>query len=116
RSMSKGSKQRKSATSLLMTNHNDTSFSNNTIGSRGGTSTSRVGVPYSSMPPPPPPPDRNAGGGYGTSRSSNYGVLSSSSASQQHAAKFLTSDSETDYYHTFTPNYVNNGLNNPLYG
>ncbi|XP_075677600.1 LOW QUALITY PROTEIN: uncharacterized protein LOC113790472 [Dermatophagoides pteronyssinus] len=31
--------------------------------------------------------------------------------------KFLTSDSETDnYYHTFTPAYLNNGLANPLYG
>ncbi|KAH9398224.1 hypothetical protein TYRP_019233 [Tyrophagus putrescentiae] len=115
RSMSKQSKQRKSATSLLM---NDTSFisnNSNTIGSRGRSSKGNGAVqPYSSMPPPPPP-DRN-GGGYGTSRSSHYGVLSTSSASQQHAAKFLTSDSETDYYHTFTPNYVNNGLNNPLYG
>lgn len=116
RSMAK-QQHRKSATSLL----NDTSYSNNTLGSRGGGTMGRgsKGAYQQMLPPPPPPlPTHNGGGGYGTSRSSGYGVISHSggSSSQQHAAKFLTSDSETDYYHTFTPNYVNNGLNNPLYG
>ena len=111
RSMSKQS-HRKSATSLLM-NNADTSFNTNTIGSRGGRAGNSKGMYHSMLPVPPPSSSSN--GGHGTRGSSTYGVISSSS-SQQHAAKFLTSDSETDYYHTFTPNYVNNGLNNPLYG
>ena len=97
RSISKQN-HRKSATSLL----NDTSFSNNTIGSRSGARSSK-GI-YQSMIPAPSKDVRNSAYFMPSASSSNY------------PAKFLTSDSETDYYHTFTPNYVNNGLNNPLYG
>lgn len=121
RSISKQS-HRKSVTSLL----NDTTYSTNTIGSQRGSSsggcgknTARYGAyqpmnpnesiyvssKYHQPPPPPPPPPV---------RHSVY--LMGGLASQQHAAKLLNSDSETDYYHTFTPSYVNNGLVNPLYG
>ncbi|XP_075590589.1 uncharacterized protein LOC124490515 [Dermatophagoides farinae] len=41
----------------------------------------------------------------------------SSVGQSNYGPKFVTSDSETDnYYHTFTPAYLNNGLANPLYG
>lgn len=121
RSMAKH-QHRKSTTSLLM---NDTSFSNNTIGSRGGggrgdgtsgrkSSQGMYQTLVPSRPPPtngPPPPSRHSA--YIMTSDLN---TTNTSSSYHHAAKFLTSDSETDYYHTFTPNYVNNGLHNPLYG
>lgn len=53
-------------------------------------------------PPPPPLPNHH----HHNNRNSGH-----------YAPKYLTSDSETDYYHTFNPpSYANNGLVNPLYG
>lgn len=119
---------RKSATSLLM-NNNDTSFSNNTIGSRSGAKSSHSNYQLSTnnnnnslygtiksitKPAVPLRQSRNVQ----TNQQSRHSVYTTNgySSAAQHAAKFLNSDSETDYYHTFTPAYLNNGLANPLYG
>ncbi|KPM02990.1 hypothetical protein QR98_0014170 [Sarcoptes scabiei] len=131
---------RKSATSLLMMNNNDTSFSNNTIGSRSNGRESNLNYPnqslaenyYGTIISPPkslmnagtsrqtfnsqqPPPAYSNNSNPQSQRHSVH-LMNGKSSAAQHAAKFLNSDSETDYYHTFTPAYLNNGLANPLYG
>src|SRR5699024_8452084 len=78
RSTSKHNAHRKSATSLLM---NDTSFSNNPIGSRGnGTIRGSSKGMYHSMVPVPPPPSSSSGHGTNNNRNSMYGVISSGSS------------------------------------
>lgn len=106
RSISKQN-HRKSMTSLL----NDSTYGTNTISSQRASKNNRMAYQQmnngniygTSNHVPPPPPARHS-------------VYLMGGVASQHAAKLLNSDSETDYYHTFSPSYVNNGLVNPLYG
>ncbi|KAH9423287.1 hypothetical protein DERP_003565 [Dermatophagoides pteronyssinus] len=138
--ISKHGHHRKSATSLLMmnsinNNNADVSFiSNNSQRSQGAKSSNHSN--YGQIN------NNNNNGVYGTIISTpvnkptvplrnqqrqQYQQQQQQQHSSRHSSlygqttnygpKFLTSDSETDnYYHTFTPAYLNNGLANPLYG